>query len=134
MALVRATQQTALPTVRQLIGDLKKLTREAASAPALDNLVANLDALDAHAGRKSIDVEFVLAGAVDPEDAGKIATWIGPGFHPAKLQIAPGDQPTVDIPGPPLDLRVQVHHLASRLAQKAGTSRAPIAVLVLTKP
>ena len=52
MALVRATQQTALLTVRGLIGELKKLTREAASAPALDNLVANLDALDAHAGRK----------------------------------------------------------------------------------
>jgi hypothetical protein len=33
MALVRATQQTALPTVRQLVGDLKKLAREAASAP-----------------------------------------------------------------------------------------------------
>jgi hypothetical protein len=134
MALVRATQQTALPTVRQLIGELKKLTREAASAPALDNLVANLEALDAHSGRKSLDVELILAGPVDAEAAGKLATWIGPGFHPAKLQVAPGDQPIVDVPGPPLDLRVQVHHLQSRLAQKAGAARAPIAVVILTRP
>jgi hypothetical protein len=133
MALVRATQQTALPTVRQLIGELKKLAREAASAPALDNLVANLDALDAHAGRKSLDVEFVLAGPVDAEDAAKLATWIGPGFHPSKLQVAPGDQPIVDVPGPPLDLRVQVHQVQSRLAQKAGASRAPVAVVFLTR-
>ena len=134
MALVRATQQTALPTVRGLIGELKKLTREAASAPALDNLVANLDALDAHAGRKSLDVELILASPVDAEDAGKLATWIGPGFHPSKLQIAPGDQPVVDIPGPPLDLRVQVRHLGSRLAQKAGAARAPVAIVILTRP
>ena len=39
MALVRATQQTALPTVRGLIGELKKLTREAASAPAFSHSV-----------------------------------------------------------------------------------------------
>jgi hypothetical protein len=130
MALVRATQQTALPTVRQLVGDLKKLAREAASAPALDNLVASLDALDAHAGRKSLDVEVVLAGALTPEEAGLVAAWIGPGFQPSKLQIAPGEQPIVDVPGPPLDLRVQVRHLGSRLAQKAGAARAPIAVLV----
>src|SRR5512134_862674 len=134
MALVRATQQTALPTVRQLIGDLKKLTREAASAPALDNLVANLDSLDAHAGRKSLDVELILGGPVDAEDAGKLATWIGPGFHPSRLQVAPGEQPIVDVPGPPVDLRVQVRRLQSRLAQKAGAARAPIAVVVLTHP
>ncbi|MET0554111.1 MAG: hypothetical protein ABW221_13800, partial [Vicinamibacteria bacterium] len=134
MALVRATQQTALPTVRQLVGDLKKLAREAASAPALDNLVASLDALDAHAARKSLDVELILAGALTPEDAGIVATWIGPGFHPSKLQIAPGEQPIVDVPGPPLELRVQVRHLMSRLAQKAGTARAPIAVLVAPRP
>jgi hypothetical protein len=134
MALVRATQQTALPTVRQLVGDLKKLAREAASAPALDNLVASLDALDAHGGRKSLDVEVILAGALTPEDAGIVATWIGPGFHPSKLQIAPGEQPIVDVPGPPLELRVQVRHLTSRLAQKAGAARAPIAVLVAPRP
>jgi hypothetical protein len=134
MALVRATQQTALPTVRQLVGDLKKLAREAASAPALDNLVASLDALDAHAGRKSLDVELILAGALTPEDAGIVASWIGPGFHPSKLQIAPGEQPIVDVPGPPLELRVQVRHLTSRLAQKAGAARAPVAVLVAPRP
>ena len=134
MALVRATQQTALPTVRGLIGELKKLAREATSAPALDNLVANLEALDAHAGRKSLDVELILAGAVDEDDAGKLAAWIGPGFPASKLQIAPGDQPIVDVSGPPLDLRVQVRHLGSRLAQKAGAARAPVAVLILARP
>ena len=134
MALVRATQQTALPTVRQLVGDLKKLAREAASAPALDNLVASLDALDAHGARKSLDVELILAGALTPEDAGIVATWIGPGFLPSKLQIAPGEQPVVDVPGTPLELRVQVRHLTSRLAQKAGAPRAPIAVLVAPRP
>ena len=113
------------------IGDLKKLAREAASAPALDNLVANLDALDAHAGaevaRRRADPRRRRS---TPEDAGELATWIGPGFQPSKLQIAPGEQPIVDVPGPPLELRVQVRHLTSRLAQKAGAARAPIAVLV----
>ena len=45
MALVRATLQTALPTVRALIGDLKKLARETGSSPAIDTLAQNLDAL-----------------------------------------------------------------------------------------
>ena len=134
MALVRATQQTALPTVRQLVGDLKKLAREAASAPALDTLVASLDALDAHAGRKSLDVELILAGALTPEEAAVVAAWIGAGFPASKLQIAPGEQPIVDVPGAPLELRVQVRHLTSRLAQKAGVARAPIAVLVAPRP
>ena len=40
----------------------------------------------------------------------------------------------MDVSGPPLDLRVQVRHLRSRLAQKAGAARAPIAVLILTRP
>jgi hypothetical protein len=134
MALVRATQQTALPTVRQLVGDLKKLAREAASAPALDTLVASLDALDAQAGRKSLDVELILGGALSPEEAGIVAAWIGQGFPASKLQIAPGEQPIVDVPGAPLELRVQVRHLTSRLAQRAGVARAPVAVLVAPRP
>jgi hypothetical protein len=134
MALVRATQQTALPTVRQLVGDLKKLAREAASAPALDTLVASLDALDAHAGRRSLDVELILAGALAPDEAAVVAAWIGTGFPASKLQIAPGEQPTVEVSGAPLELRVQVRHLASRLAQKAGVARAPVAVLVAPRP
>jgi hypothetical protein len=134
MALVRATQQTALPTVRQLVGDLKKLAREAASAPALDTLVASLDALDAQAGRKSLDVELILAGPLSPEEAGIVAAWIGQGFPASKLQIAPGEQPIVDVQGAPLELRVQVRHLTSRLAQKAGVARAPVAVLVAPRP
>src|SRR4029453_5742151 len=99
MPLVRATQQTALPTVRQLIGELKKLAREAASAPALDNLVASLDPLDAHAGRRSLDVELVLASPLDADEAERVAAWVGNAFPAAKLQIAPGEQALGGGPG-----------------------------------
>ncbi len=47
MPLVKATLPTALSTVRQFIGDLKKTVRETGSSPALDNLATSLDALAA---------------------------------------------------------------------------------------
>ena len=77
MALVRATQQTALPTVRGPVGELKKLTREAASAPALDNLVANL-ALDA----AWPEVARRRADPGQPSGRGGRASW-PPGSTPA---------------------------------------------------
>jgi hypothetical protein len=51
MPLVRATLATALPTVQQLVGELRKAVREAGSAGALDEAAQSLDALDAYCAR-----------------------------------------------------------------------------------
>ncbi len=134
MPLVKATLPTALSTVRQFIGDLKKTARETGSSPALDNLVTSLDALDAYGIRKGLDVEVVVMNPLDPDEAGRIATWIGPGFHPGKLLTASADPTVVEVPGPPLDLRVQTRIASGRVAQKVGTPRAPVLVVLATKP
>jgi hypothetical protein len=134
MALIKATLQTALPTVRQLIGDLKKLARETGSSPAIDTLAQNLDALDSYGTRKAIDVEVVTTAPLEPEEANKLAAWIGVGVHPSALQPAPGAVNVIEVPGPPLDLRVQVRAAGTRTAVKAGTPKPPVAVIIATRP
>src|SRR5688572_25724648 len=134
MPLVRATLQTALPTVRTLIGDLKKLARETGSSPAIDTLAQNLDSLDEYGSRKAIDVEVITTSPLEPEEANRIATWLGVGVHPSHLSPAPGAVNVVDVPGPPLDLRVQIHAAATRTAMRAGTPKPPVVVVVATRP
>ena len=123
MALVRATLQTALPTVRTLIGDLKKLARETGSSPAIDTLAQNLDALDEYGSRKAIEVEVITTAPLEPDEANRIATWLGVGVHPSQLQPAPGNVNVIDVPGPPLDLRVQIRAASTRTAMRVSCTR-----------
>ena len=132
MPLVRATLATALPTVRQLLGDLKKLARETGSSPPIDNLVQSLDGLDTFTGRRSLDVEVVMCSPVDPEEAGRLATWLGPGVAATKLLNAAHPE-LIEVVGPPLDLRIFVRSLGARVSLRAGTPRPPVLVLIATK-
>src|SRR4029079_11211543 len=134
MALIKATLQTALPTVRQLIGDLKKQARETGTSPAIDNLAQNLDGLDAYAGRKGIDVEMVLPAPLEGEELARLATWLGAGVPPSKLQPGPGQINVVEVMGPPLDLNVQIRAVGTRTAVRAGTPKPPVVVVVATRP
>src|SRR6185369_17266734 len=133
MPLVRATLQTALPTVRTLIGDLKKLARETGSSPAIDTLAQNLDALDEYGSRKAIEVEVITTSPLEADEANRIATWLGVGVHPSHLQPAPGAVNVIDVPGPPLDLRLQVRAAGTRTAMRAGTPKPPVVVVVATR-
>src|SRR6185369_15449067 len=125
---------TALPTVRQLIGDLKKQARETGTSPAIDNLAQNLDGLDAYAGRKGIDVEMVLTAPLEGEELARLATWLGAGVPPSKLQPGPGQINVVEVMGPPLDLNVQIRAVGTRTAVRAGTPKPPVVVVVATRP
>src|SRR5688572_16672727 len=134
MPLVRATLQTALPTVRGLIGDLKKLARETGSSPAIDTLAQNLDALDAFGSRKALDVDVITTSPLEPEEANRIASWLGVGVHPSRLQPGPGEVHVIEVPGPPLDLKLQVRAAGTRVPTRAGTPKAPIVVVLATHP
>ncbi len=134
MALVRATLPTALPTVRQFVADFKKLAREAGSSPALDNLALSLDGLEASANRKSVDVELILLAPLDAEEANRVSAWLGPGFPPAPLLAPPADPVEVGVPGPPLELRVQLRAARGRAPRKAGAARPGVLVLIANRP
>jgi hypothetical protein len=56
------------------------------------------------------------------------------GVHPSHLQPAPGAVNVIEVPGPPLDLRVQVRAAATRTAMRAGTPKPPVVVVLATRP
>src|SRR5687768_13474227 len=126
MPLVRATLATALPTVQQLVGDLRKAVREAGSGGAFDQVLAGTDALDAYCGRKLLEMEVVTTGALSADEARAVAAALAPGFPAEQLVRGVTEPVTVDCPGPPLDVRAQVRPLSYRAASKAGTPRPPV--------
>ena len=134
MALVRATLPTALPTVRQFVADFKKLARETGSSPALDNLALSLDGLDAYSNKKPLDIELIVLSPLSPEEANRVSTWLGPGFPPAPLVSPPADAVGIGVPGPPLELRIQLRSAQGRAPQRAGAPRSGVLVLIATKP
>ena len=134
MALVRATLPTALPTVRQFVADFKKLAREAGSSPALDNLALSLDGLETYSSRKPVDVELILLSSLDAEEANRVSTWLGPGFPAAQLLSPPADGVEIGVPGPPLELRVQLRSAQGRAPRKAGAPRPGVLVVIANKP
>src|SRR5688572_18612336 len=121
MPLVRATLATALPTVQQLVGELRKAVREAGAGGALDQVLQSLDALDAYAAHKAIEAEVVLTARPSEGEARAIAAALAEGFPPEKLIAGAASPVMVDVPRPPLDLR-------------AGTPRPPLLVLVAVQP
>ena len=134
MALVRATLPTALPTVRQFVADFKKLARETGSSPALDNLALSLDGLEAYSNKKPLDIELIVLSPLSPEEANRVSTWLGPGFPPAPLVSPPADAVGIGVPGPPLELRIQLRSAQGRAPQRAGAPRSGVLVLIATKP
>jgi hypothetical protein len=134
MPLVRATLATALPTVQQLVGELRKAVREAGAGGALDQVLQSLDALDAYGAHKSIEAEVVLTGRPSESEAKAIAAALGEGFPAEKLIAGASTPVTVDLPRPPLDLRAHVRPFGQRVAVRAGTPRPPLLVLVATQP
>lgn len=134
MALVRATLATALPTVQQLIGELRKAVREAGPAAALDQVLATLDALDAYCARKVLEADVVLTGPLSEGEARAIAGAVAAGFPAEKLRAGASEPVTVDCPAPALSLRASVRPLTYRVASKAGTPWPPVLVLVAVRP
>src|SRR5918995_1992289 len=121
MPLVRATLATALPTVQQLIGEVRKVVREAGSGGALDQVLAGLDALDAYCGRKLLDVDVVTTGPLSPQEAQAVAGGLAERFPADKLLRGVSEPIAVECPGAPLDPRAQVRPFSYRVASKVGT-------------
>src|SRR5687767_7006366 len=134
MPLVRATLATALPTVQQLVGELRKAVREAGAGGALDQVLQSLDALDAYAAHKAIEAEVVLTARPSEGEARAIAAALAEGFPPEKLIAGAASPVMVDVPRPPLDLRAHVRPFAQRVVVRAGTPRPPLLVLVAVQP
>ena len=133
MALIKVTAATALPTVRQTIGELGKAVREAGAVPGLESVQESLERLDGYCSGKSLDVEVVLVSPVEAAAAGRVSAWIGPGVPLAPLQSRSFDPLTLDLPGGDgkVPLRVRLWPLVSPPATTAGTPRPALLVLVV---
>jgi hypothetical protein len=133
MALIKVTLPTALPTVRQMIGELGKAIKETGGLPGLEAVGQGLDSLEDYSSRKALDVEVVVVAPVAGDQAGRVAGWIGAGFPPAPLQ-ARGVEPTVvELPGGPglVPLRARIRSLATGGAVPAGTPRPAVLILLV---
>jgi len=133
MALIKVTAASALPAVRQAIGELNKSARDAGALPGLDMVLQSLERLDAYCSGKSLDVEVVVVSPVDPAGAARVAAWIGAGTQAALLQTKTAEPTSIELPGGQglVPLRVRIRPLASSSAIPAGTPRPALLALVV---
>jgi hypothetical protein len=129
MALIKVTAANALPTVRQLVADFKKVSVDAGAIPTTESVSRGLDGLDAFCAGRHLDVEIVRVGAVGSDTAGRVAAWVGAGLTAQHV--------TGETPGPivverrgPFALRVCSRAAVPGLPLAAGAPRAPILVVV----
>ena len=136
MALIKVTLPTALPTVRQMIGELDKAIKETGGLPGLESVGQGLASLEDYSSRKALDVEVVVVAPVAGDQAGRVAGWIGAGFPPAPLQARTIEPTVVELPGGPglVPLRARIRSLASGGAVPAGTPRPAVLILLVGSP
>jgi hypothetical protein len=134
MPLVRATLATAVSTVQGLVADMRKAARETGSAAGLDHLLAGLDGLDAYCGKKLLEIEVALSGPLSGEEADKVAAAIASGFPVDKLRRGLSEPTVVDMPGPPVDVRVHLRPITHRTVLRAGAPRPPVFMVVIPRP
>jgi hypothetical protein len=133
MALIKVTLPTALPTVRQMIGELGKAIKETSGLPGLEGVGQGLDSLEDYSSRKALDVEVVVVAPVAGDQAGRVAGWIGAGFPAAPLQARAAEPTVVELPGGPglVPLRARIRSLATGGAVPAGTPRPAVLILLV---
>ena len=129
MALIKVTAANALPSVRQLIADCRKVGADAGALPTTECINRGLDGLDAFCAGRHLDVEMVRVGAVGSDTAGRVAAWVGAGLT---AQHVTGETPgliVVERPGS-FALRVCSRAAVPGLPLAAGAPRAPILLVV----
>ncbi len=136
MALIKVTLPTALPTVRQMIGELDKAIKETGGLPGLEAVGQGLANLEDYSSRKALEVEVVVVAPVAGDQAGRVAGWIGAGFPAAPLQARTAEPTVVELPGGPglVPLRARIRSLASGGAVPAGTPRPAVLILLVGSP
>ncbi|HXB56373.1 MAG TPA: hypothetical protein VN461_16485 [Vicinamibacteria bacterium] len=136
MALIKVTLPTALPTVRQMIGELDKAIKETGGLPGLEAVGQGLANLEDYSSRKALEVEVVVVAPVAGDQAGRVAGWIGAGFPAAPLQARTVEPTAVELPGGTglVPLRARIRSLASGGAVPAGTPRPAVLILLVGSP
>ncbi|HET7746259.1 MAG TPA: hypothetical protein VFM29_03095 [Vicinamibacteria bacterium] len=126
----KVTLASALPTARQHASDLRRATRELGQLPGLEAVGGPLDALERWAGQRLVEADVLLLGPLPEPDAARVAEWLAAGFPAARLAGPNGDPQRFEVQGGAVPMAFQVRPAAARIPQKAGTARAPIAVVI----
>lgn len=82
------TASSALSTIQQLVNDLSRAMREIGPLPALRELSADLTSLATYCQGSGVDVDVAVSGAISPEDAAGVASWISSDLEAALLVSA----------------------------------------------
>src|SRR5258708_34149339 len=101
MGLIKVTLPPALPTVRQMIGELDKAIKETGGLPGLEAVGQGLANLEDYSSRKALEVEVVVVAPVAGDQAGRGAGWIRAGFPAAPPQARTAEPTVVEPPGGP---------------------------------
>lgn len=133
MALIKVTLPTALPAVRQVIGELGKAVKETGGLPGLETALQSLDALEVYCSGKSLDMEVVVVSPAEADAARRVANWIGAGFPVAPLQSRAVEPTSVELPGGQglVPLRARIRSITMGAAVAAGTPRPAVLVLLV---
>jgi CheY-like chemotaxis protein len=133
MPVIKVTAATALPSVRQAIGEFAKAVKDAGALPGLEMVQQNLERLDSYCQGRSLDVEAVVVSPLEPALAGRVAGWIGAGVPAGPLQTRSGEPTLVELAGGAglVPLRLRLRPIASSPAIPAGTPRPALLVLLV---
>jgi hypothetical protein len=134
--IAKLSVATALPTVRQLIGDLGKAAAEVGGLAGLEVVTKGVDALTEHSDGKGVEVDLVIVAPADAADAQRASAWVGDTFPPASLWGPSSKTEMVILREAEgrAALRVAVQPLTTVHAQAAGTPKAPVLVLLVGSP
>lgn len=133
MVLVRVSATTALPTTRQIIGDLDRCAKDAgtlASSPAIKD---GLSSLLIESQRQALRVDLALSPGLQLEAIDSLCRWLAPGSDIDSFRLAlQTHQPIVDKPmGKGSEICYSLSSMNEPPVRRAGSLRAPILVLIM---
>ena len=132
MVLMRATPATALPTVRQIAGDLLRCVRDAGTLTSPSSLVEDIARLQQYGIESQVDVDVALDVGMTAERCDRVARWLSPQLDGATLANSTGRRTPIELTGTAgRPVRIVVRAADRLPAQAAGVPPAPVVVWIV---
>ncbi len=128
--LPRVTTTTALPTVRQLAGDLARWVKEAGHLPSAQRLKDDLEQLQSRCGERVIEADLAFGCQPESFQDGHLPSWLGGAANIEQIIHAFQSGEPFAIPGAPgkYSLRIHAWPAATPPVYRVGYSRPPILI------
>ena len=133
MALVRLSATTALPTTRQIIGDLDRCAKDGGTFASSQAIKDGLSTLLIESQRLVLQVDLVLSPAFQLDAIDSLCRWLLPGGNLESFRMALQTHQTLLLPstGKGPEICYSLWSMSEPPVRRAGSLRAPILVLIM---